>query len=177
MLILTSPVINVYFPQDGQIRVHQSRVCLCPQDFPAGYYWYGGKRKGPGCPPKWVDRLLKSGAAGSTPNMECSNDSVGPPQTTEDTALPHSSSAQDPGSEPDSSCSKSQESSCNMDNNCSSAGTRTELQCGALPDNVDPCRELEDRSSSDDQESAHSAYQHERDRRLRRVVKPPKRLM
>ena len=58
--------IKVYHPQDGSIRIHQSRVCPCPEEFPAGYYWYGGKRKGPGRPPKWVDCLLQSGAAGVT---------------------------------------------------------------------------------------------------------------
>ena len=38
-----------------------SRVCMCPCEFPAGYYWCGGKRKGPGRPPKWVDMMLRSG--------------------------------------------------------------------------------------------------------------------
>ena len=50
--------VKVYFPQDPQIRVHQSRVKLCPSGFPAGYYWYGTKRRGPGRPPKWVMTLL-----------------------------------------------------------------------------------------------------------------------
>ena len=40
------------------IQVHQSRVCPCPPAFPAGYYWYGPKRKEPGRPPKWIDKLL-----------------------------------------------------------------------------------------------------------------------
>lgn len=56
----TDPDVNcvkVYHPQDGPIHVHQSRVCCCPQDFPAGYYWYGGRRRGPGHPPKWVDKM------------------------------------------------------------------------------------------------------------------------
>ena len=51
-------VVKVYYPQHGETHVHQSRVCACPTDFPAGYYWYGGKRKGPGRPPKWVDQFL-----------------------------------------------------------------------------------------------------------------------
>ena len=54
-------VAKVYHPQHGQICVHQSRVCRCPDDFLAWYYWYGGKQKGPGRPPKWVERLLDSG--------------------------------------------------------------------------------------------------------------------
>ena len=52
-------VVKVYRPQDGQIQVHQTRVTPCPPAFPAGYYWYGDKRHGPGRPPKWVDKLLR----------------------------------------------------------------------------------------------------------------------
>ena len=52
---------KVYYPQDEPIRVHQSRICLCPQDFPAGFFWYGGRRRGPGRPPRWVEQLLRSG--------------------------------------------------------------------------------------------------------------------
>ena len=48
----------VYFPDDGPIQVHQSRVTRCPSQFPAGYYWYGDKHRGPRCPPKWVTVLL-----------------------------------------------------------------------------------------------------------------------
>ena len=44
--------------QDPQIRVHESRVKHYPANFPAGFYWYGGKRRGPGRPPKWVTTLL-----------------------------------------------------------------------------------------------------------------------
>ena len=53
--------IKVYYPQDGPVHVHQSRISRCPEEFPAGFYWYGNKRRGPGRPPKWVDRLLGSG--------------------------------------------------------------------------------------------------------------------
>ena len=60
-------VVKVYFPQDHGIRIHQSRVKLCPPNFPAGFYWYGGKRRGPGRPPKWVtslaDKLLPDTSA------------------------------------------------------------------------------------------------------------------
>ena len=52
-------VVKVYAPQDGQIQVHQSRVSRCPPGFPAGFFWYGGRRSGPGRPPKWVDQLLQ----------------------------------------------------------------------------------------------------------------------
>ena len=42
--------------------------------FPAGYYWYGGKRKGPGRPPKWVDRLLQSGLRSAQGSQQNDND-------------------------------------------------------------------------------------------------------
>ena len=45
-------VVKVYALQDGQIQVHQSRVSLCSPGFPAGFFWYGGKRSNPGRPPK-----------------------------------------------------------------------------------------------------------------------------
>ena len=51
-------VDKVYFPQDGRIRVHQSRVKTCPPNFPAGFYWYGGRRRSPGRPPKWVTSMM-----------------------------------------------------------------------------------------------------------------------
>ena len=51
-------VSNMYHPKKETIKIHQSRVKHCPVDFPAGFYWYGGKRKGPGRPPKWVEQLL-----------------------------------------------------------------------------------------------------------------------
>ena len=49
---------NVYFPQDKHITVHQTRVKPCPANFPAGFYWYGGKRKCIGKVPHWVETLL-----------------------------------------------------------------------------------------------------------------------
>ena len=52
-------VSKVYFPQDGNIQVHQSCVKLCPTNFPSGFYWYGGRRRGPGRPPKWVEELME----------------------------------------------------------------------------------------------------------------------
>ena len=51
-------VTNVYFPGDAPIKIHQNRVSHCPKEFPAGYFWYGGKRKGTGKPPRWVEELL-----------------------------------------------------------------------------------------------------------------------
>jgi len=51
-------VAKVYFPPDKQITIHQSRVKYCPAAFPAGFYWYGGKQKGLGNVPEWVQNLL-----------------------------------------------------------------------------------------------------------------------
>ena len=51
-------VSKVYYPQDGGIQVHQSHVKPCPPNFPVGFVWYGGKRRGPGRPPKWVEQAL-----------------------------------------------------------------------------------------------------------------------
>ena len=53
-------MVKVYFLQDQSIQVHQSRVKVCPPNFPSGFYWYGGKRRGPGRPPKWVSKVLNS---------------------------------------------------------------------------------------------------------------------
>ena len=54
-------VSKVYFPQDRQITIHQSRVKHCPAAFPAGFYWYGGNQKGLGKVPEWVQSLLSNG--------------------------------------------------------------------------------------------------------------------
>ena len=52
-------VVSVYFPQKGRIQIHQSRVTPCPDNLPAGFYWYGGRLVGPGKPPKWVGKLYQ----------------------------------------------------------------------------------------------------------------------
>ena len=49
---------KVYFPEEKSIQVHQTRIQPCPMNFPAGYYWYGSGRAGPGRPPKWLDHLI-----------------------------------------------------------------------------------------------------------------------
>ena len=56
--------VKVYTPQENPIRVHQSRVTACPTGFPAGYWWYGNHRSGPGRPPKWIDRFLAAQGLG-----------------------------------------------------------------------------------------------------------------
>ena len=50
--------VKVYFPRENPMQVHQLRVKPCPRHFPAGFYWYGTKRKGPGRPPRWVENIL-----------------------------------------------------------------------------------------------------------------------
>ena len=45
---------KIYFPEDQQIQVHQSRIQHCPPSLPVGFYWYGNKRTRPGRPPKHV---------------------------------------------------------------------------------------------------------------------------
>ena len=49
--------VKVYFPDEGQIRVHQSRVKPCPLSFPTGSYWYKS-RKSQGRVPRWVLQFL-----------------------------------------------------------------------------------------------------------------------
>ena len=50
--------VKVYFHREDAVKVHQTRVKPCPDGWLAGYYWYGNKRKGPGLPPKWVEKIL-----------------------------------------------------------------------------------------------------------------------
>ena len=52
-------LIKVYFSNHSPIQVHQSRVKPCPPDLPAGSYWYGSRRAGPGRPPKWTEQLTE----------------------------------------------------------------------------------------------------------------------
>ena len=58
-------VIKVYHPQEGSIQIHQSRVCFCPSEFPAGFFWYGARRHSIGRPSKWVQQLLQKGTVTS----------------------------------------------------------------------------------------------------------------
>ena len=51
--------VKVYFPQDGQIQVHQQRVTRCPPQLIVGYYWYGPKKHSDGKVPQWIERLTK----------------------------------------------------------------------------------------------------------------------
>ena len=71
-------VQKVYFPEDSPLTVHQLRVCLSYDMLPAGFYWYGAKRRSSGRTPTWLQRMLN--AATTT------DDTVRPP--TEDISGP-----------------------------------------------------------------------------------------
>ena len=59
---IREPDVTVYYPQHGEMRVHMTRVCPSPENFPAAYYWYGGRQQGAGRPPRWVDHFLNTGS-------------------------------------------------------------------------------------------------------------------
>ena len=48
--------------------MHQSCVKPYPPIFPAGFFWYGGNRRGPGRPPKWVEQFLTDNQLKETNN-------------------------------------------------------------------------------------------------------------
>ena len=54
-------LLKVYFPEEGPIQVHLSRVCPCPPLLPVGFYWYGGNHRCSGRVSQWVERLLQEG--------------------------------------------------------------------------------------------------------------------
>ena len=70
-------ISKVYYPQEGGIQVHLSRVKPCPPNFPAGFFWYGGKRRGPGRPPKWVEQFLDDKEVNTESDMTSGNDTQG----------------------------------------------------------------------------------------------------
>ena len=63
ILVRNNPDITttkVYFPQGGQIQVHQQRVARCPPELITGYYWYGSNQNSRGKVPQWVEQLIKA---------------------------------------------------------------------------------------------------------------------
>ena len=68
----------MYFPDDGQIQVHQQCVTKCPPELIAGYYWYGPKKHSAGKIPSWVTTLYmtqtEEGTIRST--SECGHDEI-----------------------------------------------------------------------------------------------------
>ena len=65
-------VIKVYAPPRWQAPCPSSRVVPCPPELPAGFFWYGTRRAGPGRPPKWVVGLL----AGQLPASAASGEGL-----------------------------------------------------------------------------------------------------
>ena len=63
--------VKVYYPKEGTIQIHMNRVVKCPLRFPPGYCWYGNKRRGPGRPHKWIDKLVKKS---TTPEVSDDSD-------------------------------------------------------------------------------------------------------
>ena len=60
ILMCNSPDIitcKVYFPEDGQLQIHQMRTTLCSPGFHNGFYWYGKNQASPGHYPKWVENI------------------------------------------------------------------------------------------------------------------------
>ena len=47
---------------------------MCPDSFPLGFYWYGNRKHGPGCPLKKIQRnLIRINAALGQPPMRDNN--------------------------------------------------------------------------------------------------------
>ena len=65
---------KVYFPQEGQIQVHQQRVTRCPPDLIAGYYWYGPKKHSSGKVPMWIEKLIEKESPAETSNTAADRD-------------------------------------------------------------------------------------------------------
>ena len=63
--------LKIYFPRDDPIQVHQLRVKPCLVRFPAGFFWYGAKCRGPGRPPQWVQNLLAGADGTDSPSDAC----------------------------------------------------------------------------------------------------------
>jgi len=68
-------VAKIYFPQEKQIMVHQSRVKCCPTNFPARFYWYSNNQRGQGKMPTWVEDLLASCQDGEVDQADTSGTS------------------------------------------------------------------------------------------------------
>ena len=92
-------VSKVYFPEDLPILVHELRVFPSPDQLPAGFFWYGARRRSPGHVPNWLQRMLAETATQDciastiTPESEESEengrDSVEPDETPQDSPSDH----------------------------------------------------------------------------------------
>ena len=81
------------YPEDGDIRVHQSRVKPCPVGFPAGFYWYKHHRA-KGSVLSWVQEFLDK-----PPQVDLPHD-----QPEEDPLVPDFNDVVDDGHEPADQC-------------------------------------------------------------------------
>lgn len=82
--------VKVYFPLEDPIQVYQNRVKPCPDGFTAGFYWYGGKRRGPGRPPRWVETVLSTDSPSEIEETVLSTDlpsEIELPETDDDTGI------------------------------------------------------------------------------------------
>ena len=73
------------------IQVHQTRVTPCPEHMPAGYYWYGRKKRSPDRPPAWLTAFT------DVPTAEEARDEI---VETDDTTTDESSAQVQPDSLP-----------------------------------------------------------------------------
>ena len=64
-------VSKVYFQEDPSMLVHQLRVCPSPDQLPAGFFWYGARRRSPGRIPNWLQRWLNQAAGHERPDTPC----------------------------------------------------------------------------------------------------------
>ena len=76
-------VRKVYFPEDPELTIHQLRVCPSPSMLPAGFYWYGAKRRSRGRTPTWLQRMLNATAAADQHSNAVSENFVAPAEDTE----------------------------------------------------------------------------------------------
>ena len=80
-------VSKVYFPQDGVIQIHQTRVTPCHLEFPSGSYFYGRKKCSSQDYPQWIDDLTtRQSTEDEIPDPEDQ------PDTSTEEVLPESSS-------------------------------------------------------------------------------------
>ena len=76
-------VRKVYCLEDPEFTVHQLRVCPSPSMLPAGFYWYGAKRRSQGRTPTLLQRMLNATAATDQHLNAVSENSVAPAEGTE----------------------------------------------------------------------------------------------
>ena len=147
-------VQKVYFPEDSPLTVHQVRVCLSPDMLPAGFYWYGAKRRSSGRTPTWLQRVLNAATPDDT--VRPTTESASGPQE-EDLLLEDSGRL----TSPDVPRSQSPEPVCedspaeDIHNNVTSAQRPTDLSEGEPRKN-----DVESVASDHEQGSEDAVQQH-----------------